>query len=87
MKPPIAIATTVREFVVQNFYVQDAAALDDGASLLDTGIVDSTGVLEVAAFLEKSFDIAIADDEMVPENLDTIARIAAFVVRKQQAAA
>ena len=76
------IALKVRGFVTSNFYVADAASLSDDASLLDRGIVDSTGVLEVIGFLEDEFGVKVADDEMVPENLDSIERIAAYVQRK-----
>ena len=72
----------IRQFITTNFYVQDEAALDDEASLLDHGIIDSTGVLEVIGFLEDEFDIAVADEELIPENLESIGRIAAFVERK-----
>ena len=72
----------IRQFITTNFYVQDEAAPDDEASLLDHGIIDSTGVLEVIGFLEDEFDIAVADEELIPENLESIGRIAAFVERK-----
>ena len=78
---------TIRDFVVRNFYVPEGVVLDDDASLMQLGIVDSTGVLEVTAFLEREMGIEIADDEIVPENLDTLARIAAFVARKRVEAA
>jgi acyl carrier protein len=73
----------IRAFIASNFYVPDAHALADNTSLLDQGIVDSTGVLEVTAFLESEFGIKVTDDEIVPENLDTIANIVAFVRRKR----
>jgi acyl carrier protein len=73
----------IREFVTSNFFVQDAASLTDSASLLDLGVVDSTGVLEIMAFLESTFAVAIEDDEIVPDNLDSIERISAFVERKR----
>lgn len=73
----------VRNFIVRNFYVPDARALSDDASLLDQGIVDSTGVLEVTAFLESTFGIKVDDAEIVPENLDSIGNIVAFVERKR----
>jgi acyl carrier protein len=73
----------VRSFVTTNFYVADPGALADDASLLDAGIVDSTGVLEVVQFLESDFGVKVEDDEIVPENVDSIARIAAFVQRKK----
>lgn len=73
----------VREFVTGNFFVQDAASLTDSASLLDLGVVDSTGVLEIMGFLESTFGVTVEDDEIVPDNLDSIERIAAFVERKR----
>lgn len=73
----------VRRFIVTNFYVADADRLDEQASLLDEGIVDSTGVLEVIGFLESEFDFSVEDLEITPENFDSIARIAAFVERKK----
>jgi acyl carrier protein len=74
--------TRVREFVTRNFFVSDAARLTDGASLLDLGVVDSTGVLEIIGFVESTFGLSIEDDEIVPANLDSIERIAAYVDRK-----
>ena len=77
------IKDQVRNFVVTNFYVPDPQTLSDDASLLDRGIIDSTGVLEVIGFLEDTFGITIEDDEMLPDNLDSIERISAFVARKK----
>lgn len=73
----------VRSFITTNFYVPDKDALADEASLLDQGIVDSTGVLEVVSFLETEFGIQVEDDEVLPDNLDSVARIAAFADRKK----
>jgi acyl carrier protein len=73
----------VRGFITTNFYVPDVDALSDDASLLDKGIVDSTGILEVVSFLEREFEIKVSDAELLPENLDTIGRIASFVGRKR----
>ena len=72
----------VRDFVIANFYVADPATLEDRTSLLDDGIVDSTGVLEVIGFIETTFGVTVEDSEMLPENLDSIECIAAFVARK-----
>lgn len=72
----------VRDFVTANFYVADPASLEDRTSLLDHGIIDSTGVLEVIMFVESTFGVTVEDSEMLPENLDSIERIAAFVARK-----
>lgn len=73
----------VRAFVTANFYVSDPSALSDAASLLDQGIIDSTGVLEIIGFLEDTFRITVEDSEMIPDNLDSIDRISAFVSRKR----
>jgi acyl carrier protein len=72
----------VRDFVTSNFYVADSGSLEDRTSLLDQGIIDSTGVLEVIMFIESTFGVTVEDSEMLPENLDSIERIAAFVARK-----
>jgi acyl carrier protein len=77
------ITEQVRTFVTSNFYVADPSALEDNASLLDKGIIDSTGVLEVIFFIEETFGITVEDSEMLPENLDSIERIANFVTRKK----
>lgn len=79
------IKNRVQAFILSNFYVTDASSLTESTPLLATGIVDSTGVLEVVAFLEEQFDIKVQDDEMLPENLDSIAQIAAYVKRKRDA--
>ncbi len=77
------IKEQVRTFVTSNFYVADPTTLEDKDSLLDRGIIDSTGVLEVIFFIEETFGIAVEDSEMLPENLDSIERISNFVVRKK----
>ena len=75
-------AAAIRKFVCSNFYVSDPSALTDTSSLLDQGVIDSTGVLELLVFLEAEFGVEVNDDELVPEHLDSIAGIAAFVQRK-----
>ena len=79
----MSIQDEVRQFIVKNFYVADAAGLADDASLLDKGVIDSTGVLEVVAHLESTYGIKVDDAELLPENLDSIARISAFVEKKK----
>jgi acyl carrier protein len=75
----------VKQFIVENFYVSDPAELGDDTSLIQGGYVDSTGMLEVIAFLESEYGIKVADQETVPENLETIGRIGAYVGRKRAA--
>lgn len=77
------IAQAVREFIVSNFYVPKPDELANEQSLLDSGIVDSTGVFDLIAFLETTYGFKVKDEDMVPENLDSIAHIAAYVARQQ----
>ena len=77
------IKQSVRTFITKNFYVANPAALADDISFLDKGIIDSTSILELTAFLEETFKIQILDDELVPENLDSLSAVEAFVTRKQ----
>lgn len=72
----------VRQFIADRFLFGDDKKLSDSLSLLDSGIVDSTGILEIVAHLEERFGVKVDNDEMIPENLDTIASIGAFVKRK-----
>jgi acyl carrier protein len=72
----------IHAFVVENFFVPEEAALDENTSLITGGIVDSTGVLELVDFVEERFRVRIEDHEMLPENLDSIARIAKLVQGK-----
>lgn len=74
----------LREFIKNNFYAASKLAISDTDSLLDLGIIDSTGVLELVNYLEKEFDLKINDDEIVPENLDSIANLCAFLDRKNK---
>jgi len=82
------IKIRVREYLAQNVLMVDLKAdeivlLDDDASFLTHNLLDSTGVLELVTFLEETFAIAIADDEIVPDNLDSLNRIEGFVTRKR----
>ena len=79
------VTADVRAYVVDRFlFGQGAETLSDDASFLESGIVDSTGVLEIVVFLEQRFGIKVKDEELVPDNLDSIRNITAFVGRKLQ---
>lgn len=78
----------IRHFIMENFFfTTDEDALRDRDSLMTRGVIDSTGALEVILFLEESFGIVVQEEEMVPENLDSVDDIVAYVMRKQAAAA
>lgn len=84
----MSIVRTIRHYILENFlFTDDESALGDGESFLAAGIVDSTGVLEIISFIEETFGIKVNDDEMLPENLDSLNSLAAFVRRKQAVAA
>ena len=72
----------VRTFIVENFLFGNADGLEDNTSLLDKGIIDSTGVLEMVGFLSDEFSITIEDDELVPENFDSIEKVATYLQKK-----
>ena len=72
----------IRKFIEDNFILSDGKSLSDEDSLLENGIIDSTGVLELVAFVEEKFQITVEDEELVPENLDSIINIASFIQRK-----
>jgi acyl carrier protein len=80
------IENKIRQFIAGNFlFREDKVSLDDGESLLDAGLIDSTGVLELVGFLETEFAIRMEDEEIVPANLDSIRAIVAFVSGKIEA--
>lgn len=75
----------IRDYIVENFLLGDGSKLTSSQSLLGTGVLDSTGAMELITFLETTYKIGVDDTEVVPANLDSIANIAAFVERKLSA--
>jgi len=77
------VRNTIREFIAENFLVGAAEAeLRDETSFMEKGLIDSTGILEVVDFIENTFSIKVEDDELLPENLDSIDNLVAYVMRK-----
>ncbi len=75
---------TIRDYILGNLlFTEDQSVLQDDDSFLASGIIDSTGILEIILFIEDTFDIKVNDDEMLPANLDSVNKLAAFVMRKQ----
>lgn len=73
----------IREFILDNFlFTDDPDSLSNEASFLDKGIVDSTGMLEIINFIEDECDIKVEDEEMIPENLDSVNSIIAYLKKK-----
>ena len=80
----VGIRARIRTFISENFFVEGFA---DDASFLREGILDSLGMLELVGFLEREYQLRVAETELVPENLDSLNRASAFVERKLQSAA
>ena len=76
------IEQELRAFVVENFLFGQDGNLCNDDSFLENGIIDSTGILELVSYLEEQYKIEVADQELVPENLDSIANLARFVCKK-----
>jgi acyl carrier protein len=72
----------IRSFIQQTFPAARKSTINDESPLLDSGIVDSLGTLDVVAFMERAFGIEVADDDLVPENFASISALASFVQRK-----
>ncbi len=82
--PDVAsVERDVTKFIIENFLFGNAAeAPAAGTSFMESGLIDSTGVLELVAFVEEKYGFKVGDDELVPENLDSVANLAGFVARK-----
>ena len=82
----MSVEQQVRDYILENYlFTDDQSVLANNDSFLDKGILDSTGILEVIYFIEEEFGIKVQDEEMIPENLDSVNNITAFVDRKQAA--
>jgi acyl carrier protein len=80
----MTVAVRVREYIRQNFLFGKDEQLGEQDSLLDRGIIDSTGAMELVTFIESEFGIQVDDSDLVPENLDSIAAITDFISRKRE---
>jgi len=77
------IETKIRNFIFENFLIgQSGYVLKNDVSFLDEGIIDSTGILELVAFIEDTYGIVVEDEELIPDNLDSINNITAYLKKK-----
>ena len=79
------IKNVVRNFVVETFLFGEDEKLKEDTSFIESGMIDSTGILELAAFLEETFGFRLRDDELIPENLDSISNVVSFLRKKMEA--
>lgn len=77
------IIDEVRVFLRENFMLDASVAIEPGTSFMEGHILDSTGFIELIGFVEERFGVQVGDEEMVPENFDSLANIAAYVARKR----
>ena len=85
--PMTTLENDIRRFIVENFlFGKDDGTLKSNSSFLESGVIDSTGVLELVMFLETNYGLKVEDDELTPDNMDSIDRLAAFIQRKRPAA-
>ena len=79
----MSVEDKVRNYILENYlFTEDQSELNSEDSFLEKGIIDSTGILEIILFLEEEFGLSIDDDEMIPENLDSVNNIVKFINSK-----
>jgi acyl carrier protein len=83
MSETMSIETKIRSYILENFlYTNDEGKLSNSASFLEDGIVDSTGILELLMFVEETFGVEVADEEVLPENFDSVVQLAHYIRQK-----
>ena len=80
----MSIREEIRGFIVENFLFGEDGALNDDSSFLKEGIVDSTGIMQLVSFLQEQYLIPIEDEELIPDNLDSITKVSMFVQGKKR---
>ena len=78
----MSIVGAVKEFLTEQEYIKSAEVIDESESLLERGIIDSVGVLNLVSFLEETYGINIDEDDLMPENFDSLSAISSYVNRK-----
>ena len=76
------ITTATRAYIVENFLFGDERDFAEDESFLQSGLIDSTGILELVQYLEETYGFAVEDHEMVPENLDSLRNVTEFVLSR-----
>ncbi len=77
-----SIEQRIHDFLLEKFPLARKAGIDKNTALLEKGILDSLGILDVVGFLETEFSMIVSDDELVPENFQTLGTLAGFVLKK-----
>ena len=82
MREEIQINGVIKDFIIDNFLFGDSSQLENETPLLDKGIIDSTGILELVAFLEDNFNIVVKDDELIQNNFSSLTAINKYLESK-----
>jgi acyl carrier protein len=77
------VTETIRRFLTERAWLTDSAEVSESDSLLEKGVIDSVTMVELVSFIEQTFEIRIQDEELMPENFDSLAAIGAFVASKR----
>jgi acyl carrier protein len=80
----MSLQQDIRGFIVENFLFGEDGGLEDDSSFIEQGIVDSTGIMQLVSHLQEQYRIAIEDEELIPDNLDSIRKVAAFIEEKKR---
>jgi len=79
------ILSTIKSFIIENFlFGNESEMIENNESFMENGIIDSTGILELIEFVEEKYEITIGDDELLPENLDSLDNISKFIIFKKK---
>jgi acyl carrier protein len=79
----VAVNEKIRSFILENVLAGSrGATLNDNDSFLEKGIIDSTGILELVSFIEDEFKIQVRDEELVPDNFDSVSKLAGYITTK-----
>jgi acyl carrier protein len=76
------VKSDIRNFIIENFLYGQADGLEDETSLLEKGLIDSTGILELVAFVEERYGVSVADEELIPGNFDSINNLSTYITGK-----
>ncbi len=76
------LKSEIRHFIVDNFLYGEDDGFGDDVSFLEKGLIDSTGVLELVSFIEERYGIAVDDEELIPDNFDSVNKLSYFIRKK-----
>lgn len=79
---PSSLAADIRSFVIANYLLGRDEGFDDNASFMVEGMIDSTGILQLVSHLEETYNIEVADEELTPDNLDSVNRVVSYLTNK-----